>query len=354
LKKETKGKINLYKTGSIYLTVLDLFNRFTKVFNPESIKLDEGEWIYNSSIGPIMYCNGPYKGPGYKYDYVSNYPSIMKDSYCMFPIKRGTFIKLDKLPEQLKYGIYRCIIIKTDNSPFRINKKNYYTHVDIKYAISRNFAIELIQDDEPNCLFYTADQLINGSLLFGKYVDYVYDLKERLGKDTWRPKKILNLLWGILCKYKLKTIKRYNDCPKEKEYDITNQFIRSIVPSDDHNRTFVELYSTKIYKYNFARIGTFLLSFGRRKILDCMDKFTDNKLLHANTDGFILKRPIICIQCLGECKNKTKCKFNRCPGNCYLHECIKYKPTIGELRFEGYSDKVKIKNCMNVKGDFEV
>ena len=85
----------MYKTGSVDRTALDLFDGFTKgIRNPPQIYQAEAEFISKGKNGPLVFCN-PYTGPGYKYDIISSYPSIMS-SGCLFPIDEGEFKHLSK------------------------------------------------------------------------------------------------------------------------------------------------------------------------------------------------------------------------------------------------------------------
>jgi hypothetical protein len=60
LKKETKGFINLYKSGTISQTALSVFERLTKVV-PEPITAEESIWIDESTIGAIAWAK-PFDG----------------------------------------------------------------------------------------------------------------------------------------------------------------------------------------------------------------------------------------------------------------------------------------------------
>ena len=183
IKKSTNGIINLRKTGNIKDTSLDLFDKFTKILkHPEIILQDEAEWISNTNTGAIIYAES-YNGPGYKYDIRSMYPSIMISS-GKFPIGRGEFNKLDNFDNlsYFQFGIYRCKIIQendNDNKLFRFNPKNYYTHTSLEHAKSLGFKIELILDNEPNFLYYSREKLISFNEVFHKYIDFVFDLKQK-------------------------------------------------------------------------------------------------------------------------------------------------------------------------------
>jgi hypothetical protein len=130
LKEASNGLVNLFKTGSDYDTALSLFNKYTKTIFPDHIEQDEATWIQNTSIGAMITCE-PYEGPAYKYDICSQYPSILNSKYFLIPIKHGSFQLLDLIPPIPTFGIYRCIITSLNSKLFKINKKNFYTHLEI-------------------------------------------------------------------------------------------------------------------------------------------------------------------------------------------------------------------------------
>jgi len=77
LKEASKGLINMFKTGSIKNTALDLFEKLTRFIpSAEHITYEEMKFIENSTTGALIFAE-QYEGPGYKYDVKSRYPSIM-------------------------------------------------------------------------------------------------------------------------------------------------------------------------------------------------------------------------------------------------------------------------------------
>ena len=58
----------------------------------------------------------------------------------------------------MRYGIYRCSIEVEDHKLMRQNKCNYYTHIDITRARELQYNIILIEDDEPNVLYYSREK----------------------------------------------------------------------------------------------------------------------------------------------------------------------------------------------------
>jgi hypothetical protein len=171
IKRKTDGKINFYKTGTVKKTALNYFYELTKSVQPEPINNDESKWIEMSSFSALTYWE-PYKGTVYAYDRNSHYPNTMTKNFHYFPIKEGEFKIIEKLDDDLEFGIYKCLIGPISNLKFfKFNKNNYYTHIDIINARKNNLTVTLIQDNNPNCLIYSKDKLMNGAFLFKKYVE---------------------------------------------------------------------------------------------------------------------------------------------------------------------------------------
>ena len=205
LKNETKGNINLFRTGGNKTTALNLFYNFNKHIKVDNIKQVEAEFINKSSHGALMYSEKGIFDNIYKYDVVSMYPSIMASGQ-MFPIREGELKNINKYEFNknnfVPFGIYRCII-KGTNKLFKFNKHNFYTHIDIKQARELNLYIELVEDKEPNFLYYSREKLITGNEIFKQYVEELFELKHKGIKQI---KPILNILWGALTETKTKTI----------------------------------------------------------------------------------------------------------------------------------------------------
>jgi hypothetical protein len=318
LKQESNGMINLYKSGSYKNAALDLFDRFNKSLNePEEILQDEAMWIKESSIGALIWAE-EYEGELYKYDIKSQYPYLMKQSTLKFPIKRGDFLKIEKFGEFFQFGIYRCKISKsTDeniNKLFRFNDSNYYTSISLEHAKTIGLKYELIQDSQPNFLYYSRDKLITFNEVFKSYVDLLFSLKE---KKVEKAKNILNILWGALCEIEKK--KYY--CDVNKIIDILDDEeifeIRPYKANED-----IDIISThktyKRYKTNYARLLPFLVSKGRDLISKIMFPIKEN-IKRIQTDGFL--------------------------STIKLHENIDVK--LGELKYEGYTESGHIQNCIN-------
>jgi len=318
LRALTNGVINLFKTGDNYTTALNLFDKFTKTITAEPIEQEEAEFLQKASFASMIWAT-EYQGPAFKYDVRSQYPSIMKRQQFCLPIKRGEikFISQDDFNKTkvLSYGIYRATVDCQDKRVFRVNKLGYYTHIDINYA--RKVGLQVTMNAEgPNALVYSRDKLINADKLFGEFVNTVYPLKE---KGIKRAKGILNILWGALCETRIRKAKE-----SEAQQCIIkdNELIRSIKPVTN-TKNIVSLYKPqKMYVYDFARIGPFIIAKGRENINSLIYPFLD-KVKRVHTDGFIMTEALP-TEMLGG--------------------------GIGDLKLEEASQSCTIKNVMSVTG----
>jgi hypothetical protein len=283
LKQATKGKINLYKTGTKFCTVKKLFSESQRIVGtPEPITEVESTWISEASIGPIMFATkGEYKNI-HKYDIRSHYPSIMLRNNTYFPVKCGKFKTLDELKcndkGQYPYGIYRLQIENTNKMGFRYNKKNKYTHTDIQLADELKIKWTLIRDKKPNALTYDENELVNGFKLFSSYVNILYPLKSQ-GIEF--AKILLNSLWGVLTKKNVRNYQYKDDEPINFELQ---QTLIAICGKDEYEDIYTVRYQ-KLFETHYARLKPFLLAYGRhitmQKIIPCLDK-----VIRVHTDGW--------------------------------------------------------------------
>jgi hypothetical protein len=179
--------------------------------------------------------------------------------------------------------------------------------------------MSIIQDETANFLSYSADKRIGCNEVFGQYIDFMFDLKEKESKLKERKKevkiakKILNILWGSLseiCKsylvYKNKILNIDDDCD-----------IYSIKPNEK-NENHLEIITTKqskFYKTGFARISVFLISQGRYMMSKILYPHRENvKQLH--TDGFVVSDKLLDVKTgdkMGDLVEEGKCD------NCIIH-----------------------------------
>ncbi len=323
LSKETKGLINLYDTAEPARTAKVLFNELkNKLIIPEVIQQDEAYFIQMATMAALIHAT-PYEGKAYKYDVISHYPSSMANKLNLYPIKRGIFtiIKDTDLKLTLPYGIYRCFIeYKQEHTKlFRYNPNNYYTHYDIFVATTLKLEIKMIEDGKPNALQYPRSYLVTGSQYFGNYISYLYPLKEKGIKQV---KPILNCLWGALITKKINKIV----CTKGDKMGIKGtHLIDTITPGDKKDTTVIKYYDPKcVYETNHARIGPFIISRGRERLFKLIHPYI-NDIVKIHTDGFIATKELD----------------------------IKLGSEMGNVRYEGYCENVKIKNNINVAGKFK-
>jgi hypothetical protein len=289
LKKLTKGKINLYKTGSESNTAMQLFYDLCLPKTPDPITEEETEFLRNCR-GQLK-CAIKYKGKGWKLDIVSEYPSIMRSDHMSFPIKAGKLVTMTKKEFDesnfFKYGVYRVRIISRVNPfIFRFNEKNYYTHIDLNFAKTLKYDMEIIEDDKPNFLSYEGC-LTNGAKLFRPFVDYLFKLKNLGFKSI---KIYLNKLWGKLIQrdlFKINTASVDNQIWDDKE------IVEIGVIGDDINHSgnleIDVVKKGKYYKTDFGRISPFMLAKGRFTTAQYILKNIDD-VVYINTDGYILKK----------------------------------------------------------------
>jgi hypothetical protein len=279
MKEETDGYVNFYRCGTVKDMALNLFFDKVKCVFPDEITNIEAEYINDASYSALTYWER-YKGTVYCYDKNSQYPFLMSRNYNKFPIKEGEFRFINNIDDKPLYGIYRCIISKTDNKPykfFKFNQRNHYTHSDIEIARKYGLKVDLIIDDKANFLYYSDDKLMNGGFLFSHYMNDLYELKTKKIKGS---KDVLNILWGALCENNIH--KRNIDF--DENVSLTDYKLISFNGSDDKFNFRLLPKRTRQFKTNWARIKPFLLSMGRLSLFKCYQKY-ENITIRINTDG---------------------------------------------------------------------
>jgi len=187
LKELTNGKINLFRTGSVAKTSMQLFYDLNEEPDePEPISEKENEFLLKAINGAMIWAK-PYKGKGYKYDVVSEYPSIMISKNLKIPYGGVTFHKITnkELREMgvFKYGIYHCKVHYPDERLFRVNDNNFYTHTDLNYVLNHlKYKLEMIEDGEDNAMIYS--NLKSARSTFKPFVDYLFNFKNQGVKEV--------------------------------------------------------------------------------------------------------------------------------------------------------------------------
>jgi hypothetical protein len=201
-----------------------------------------------------------------------------------FPIKEGEY-KIVESINPSDFGIYRCIISpgKKDKL-FNFNRLNYYTSVDVYHALEYGLTVELIQDGQPNFLYYSKDKLINGAFAFKNYMHELFELKRQKIEGA---KLLLNILWGALSE--TNTYKFITDC--DEELNLVDCELTDLAFTGYAVQTKIINYNQSYYKYKFARIKPFVLSYGRFSLYKQFKKYED-KIIRVHTDGVYMTQEV--------------------------------------------------------------
>ena len=151
-------------------------------------------------MGGIIWANREWQGYGRQYDETSLYPSIQQ-SALTFPIGKGLFQTLKDFTNHrgyILYGIFRATVKrKEDVAPlFRYNKHNKYTHIDLSRAKALGLQISLIQDGSPNSLIYEKETRVPGNVIFGEYVNFLFQQLKTAGELLAELPKESSILYG--------------------------------------------------------------------------------------------------------------------------------------------------------------
>ena len=330
LKQATNGEINMYKTGTMRRTALQLFDKLTKFISPDPIEQAEAMWIREATAGAITFAT-PYEGPGYKWDIKSMYPSILSSNNFLVPVKAGEFkrftleqfIELKFLPT----GIYKIKIESSNddniNRQFRFKATHKYTNISIKHAEKLGLKMELIIDDEPNALVYLRKQCLTGSEVFKTYCDYLFPHKEN---KLLGAKLLLNMISGAIGEINDRLIE-VNEAEGAPVIELPEDYTIVDVKEGNHTKQTTLYYVVKndnFFKSRFARLKPFMLAKGRSIMTDFILPHND-KVVKCNTDSIIAT------------------------------EFIDYKTgsKMGDLVYEGACPAVIIKNNAKEIGEFK-
>ena len=218
----------------------------------------------------------------------------MADNKMLFPLKAGLYKYFTKAEfnssKFYQYGVYNCAVSNVDTRLFKINKSNWYTHIDLNRAKELKADIEIIENanQKSNAMIYARDKLIQGHYLFGDFVSYLFSLKQSCKNDEEKDavKMILNCLWGALVK---KNVVSLNTNGETEIYG--NKEIESIQSRGD-NKYYVKLINRdSYYETEFARIKPFLLAKARGKLSKIMES-NINSIVWCHTDGLIASKKL--------------------------------------------------------------
>lgn len=328
LKQKSKGRINLYQTGNYKNTAMKLFHDFGYSLDiiPEEMEYDESIWheeCYNGGIIKAEISHEKWKRL-YKFDISSLYPSVMASGNTV-PIKKGEFkIASEEIMNKqfLPKGIFRAVV-EEGSKLFVYNKNNKYWNHELNIAKNKlNLKVTIIQDGANNFLEYTAEKCIPLKTLYGKFVHFLYPLKQYESDEDVNKaiKAILIVLWGAHSeKYKIKKVITKSDavvkfreeenCKFEGVESVTKNKIRVI-----------QTRYTNIYKGEFPRVKSYITSQGRCVMYELLYNVIDD-VKSIRTDGFL-------------CTHKE------------FQSVLKKDAKLGNLVYEGYYKDITIDKTM--------
>jgi hypothetical protein len=269
--------------------------------------------FYNSYYGGRCetFIRGTIKEKLFYYDINSLYPTAMHNNIFPFPNSIEEDIKLNmSLNDIYKYeGISLCNVIIDKNIipflPYRNEEeklifplgtfKGWYSHAELKKAISLGYKIELLQS-----IIYKETHKP-----FIKYVDDLYNLRKEFKKQN-NPAEVivklaLNSLYGkyaqkmnrqeILFLYNVTDCKKYDDaieinksCPYDKpRYNIN-------IPNDKLPIAYIEDTETEVYpKFINPVYSVYVTSYSRIMLYEFIEKvlLKGGKVFYCDTDSII-------------------------------------------------------------------
>lgn len=280
--RDSNPYYNLFK-NDVKNCALNSFYSKVMALHPDDIKRNEANTLEDATFSAVTYWE-PFQGASHSYDINSHYPNTISKNNHYFPIKEGEYLTVDKI-ESDKFGIYHCMITSDKKTKlFTFNRKNWYTSIDITHALDYGLYVELIQDGQPNFLYYSKEKLINGAFLFKNYVTDLFDLKS---SGVEGAKLILNILWGALSE---KNTYMYKPHCSER-LDLQDCELLSLGFSGSSVDMKAIYYDKPYYLTNFARIKPFVLAYGRLTVYKVFKDYED-AIIRVHTDSMTVREAI--------------------------------------------------------------
>lgn len=275
------------------------------------VSWDEYSWYektYNGGL--IKFKQGKYNCLGY--DFKMSYPTILSSQVYInneqqifkMPIYEGKPKKIYKFSKEIDYGLYH-VNITCDNEDFKsiFNFKydtNIYTHFDLefclKYKKDFNIKIELIIDDEPNCLIYKKNEITDSANFFKPWFERINELKKEF-PNNGLIKQLSSSIWGYLSK----TNKRYyttdeiNEKNIEFDYEDDKNLDFICLREKENNNGDVDymlLNKKKPYCKNY-RLKPFITSFQRILLAEIAIKINIKGIVRINTDCIVWNKKLL-------------------------------------------------------------
>jgi hypothetical protein len=293
----SKNQINLYKYRSLKDCAIDILRMNSEmVKSPEFVNERESQWISESFMGGFQFYKDCENVDATTIDINSAYSSVMIRKLSI-PICEPTFIHYKHETKYFKFGVYRCKVLNKDNIDVShkitaSEKRNKFNHIYLNICINAGLTIEMIEDDECNAMIYDEDKLIKCQDLFGKYIDYFYELKKKKCKLA---KSFLNVLYGAMAQknihYKIASEKKQLNLDITKhEFNLIFCIFKDIDNPDLMPKTQFEYTNKRFYyKTAYARISPFISSHLYKLLVDKLDKIDKNDILKIHTDSITIK-----------------------------------------------------------------
>lgn len=313
--KEIEVEINYKKYFNHESAVKMVFQRFAtrelKKLKIEDIIYKEFVFLENCYNGSLQTFDKDYEDDeinSFGYDFWAYYASLLAESDFKFPIQQGKRKKIKKLKfDSLEYGIYK-VKITSDNKDFRkifaYSKQNLYTHFCLLFAYQNkdrfNINIELIVNDDYNCIVWTEDKLVSSKLIFGTWFNYLKDLKKKYPKNKL-VKRLTSSLWGSITKFKREffeddeffelDVSRIKD-EQQTEYKLIKEKVYKDETKETGIRTVFEVVkSINPYENNLARLKPFFTSYTRNYMSNLiLSENLLNTLIRTHTDNITLTK----------------------------------------------------------------
>ncbi len=255
----------------------------------------------------------------YHYDVVSCFPYILSADNLNIPFinskqlkipltagkfehKKLEYFEKDLNNKTLKYGYYKCEIIKSTNNPFNkfIRSTNeWYTNIDLylikdimKFGDKDENGQIILKDDENNFMSANQTETINSNNIFGSYINEIIKLKQE-NPTNIIIKSLLSRLHSAFIQYD----KRKEIHKEENIIDgaIIYENLKSTdyITELDQNGSSVIIDTTQPFKSPLARLKCWLYAYQRAFMWNAIKPYLKtNQIVQLLADGFYSDKPI--------------------------------------------------------------
>lgn len=334
LKKASNGKINMFRTGTLSKTAINILYTMLNEKKISFEPIQDYECEFFQHCGGGIRVGEPYNGPMYLYDVCSHFPSIYSDVNFLIPIKAGvlkTITQKEFEDNELKgqkyifFGVYKAIVSDVPakyKKALYINRHNYYTHYELRMFRKYGATIKIIEEPN-NWLYYDRKACLTGSEIFGDYVKLLFPLKH---KGYSACKDLLNHLWGILTKQKTNIF--YVGFDEEFIQPPDCEIIESL-PIMEENKMMIKVQFTNTFQQPLARMKPFFLARCREVMINHMEPIIEH-VYYSHTDSII---------------TSVKMEVNNIKLDPNEPDVKKVMQQMGKLLYKGYCPNGWVKNA---------